>query len=171
MVIMRVQEVEHVISRHRVPEQLLSDRGKNFLLSLVQLVCKLIGTKKINTLGYHLQCDGLVEKFNGTLISMLSKSVGKYGRDWDKHLPYFLFAYRIALQELIKASPFYPLYGREPIPTGDALSEPRTIYELDFPISLKWLQIFLMCGYWLIRTLRRLRGSRSNNTRRVPFPL
>ena len=71
--------VEHVISRHGVPEQLLSDRGKNFLSSLVQEVCKLIGTKKINTSGYHPQCDGLVEKFNSTLISMLSKSVGKYG--------------------------------------------------------------------------------------------
>ena len=125
--------VEHVISRHGVPEQLLSDRGKNFLSSLVQEVCKLIGTKKINTSGYHPQCDGLVEKFNSTLISMLSKSVGKYGRDWNKHLPYLLFAYRVAVQESTKASPFYLLYGREPqVPTSDALAQPRTIYQVDF---------------------------------------
>ena len=126
--------VEQVIPRHGVPEQLLSDRGKNFLSSLVQEVCKLIGTKKINTSGYHPQCDGLVEKFNSTLISMLSKSVGKYGRDWDKHLPYLLFAYRVAVQESTKASPFYLLYGREPqVPTSDALAQPRTIYQVDFP--------------------------------------
>ena len=55
-------------------------------------VCKLIGTKKFNISGYHPQCDGLVEKFNSTLISMLSKSIGKYSRDWDKHLSYLLFA-------------------------------------------------------------------------------
>ena len=30
--------VEHVISRHGVPEQLLSDRGANFLSQLVQEV-------------------------------------------------------------------------------------------------------------------------------------
>ena len=93
----------------------------------------MIGTKKINTSGYHPQCNGLVEKFNSTLISMLSKSVGKYGRDWDKHLPYLLFTYRVAMQESTKASPFYLLYGREPqVPTSDALAQSRTIYQVGF---------------------------------------
>ena len=125
--------VEHVISRHGVPEYLLSDRGPNFLSNLVQQVCKLVGTSKINTSGYHPQCDGLVEKFNSTLINMLSKSVGKYGRDWDCHLPYLLFAYRVAIQDSTQASPFYLLYGREPrVPTETALSQPRTPYQVEF---------------------------------------
>ena len=72
--------VEHVVARHGVPQRLLSDRGPNFLSSLVQEVCKLLGTTKVNTSGYHPQCDGLVERFNSTLINMLSKSVDKYGR-------------------------------------------------------------------------------------------
>ena len=103
--------VEQAIHRHGVMKQLLSDkRGKSLLSSLVQEACKLISIKKINTSGYHPQCDGLVEKFNSTLINMLSKSVGKYGGDWDKHLPYLLFTYRIAMQESAKASPFYLLW-------------------------------------------------------------
>ena len=53
--------VEHVISRHGVPEHLLSDRGPNFLSELFLQVCKLLGVAKINTSGYYLQCDGLVE--------------------------------------------------------------------------------------------------------------
>ena len=126
--------VEHVISRHGVPEHLLSDRGANFLSTLVQEVLKLVGTVKLNTSGYHPQCDGLVEKFNGTLINMLSKSVSKYGRDWDSHLPYLLFTYRVAVQESTQASPFYLLYGREPrTPTESALSQPRTPYQIGFP--------------------------------------
>ena len=120
--------VEQVIPRHGVPELLLSDQGKNVLSLLIQEVCKLIGTKRINTSGYHPQCDGLVGKFNSTLISMLSKIVGKYGQVRDKHFPYLLLAYHVAVHELIKASPFY-LYGREPqVPTSDALAQPRTIY-------------------------------------------
>ena len=126
--------VEHVIARHGAPELLLSDRGPNFLSALVQEVCKLVGTTKLNTSGYHPQCDGLVEKFNGTLINMLSKCVGKYGRDWDCHLPYLLFAYRVAVQESTQASPFFLLYGREPrTPTESALDQPRTVYQVDFP--------------------------------------
>ena len=85
--------MEHVVTRHGVPERLLSDRGPNFLSELVQEVCKLLGTTKVNMSGYHPQCDGLVEKFNSTLINMLAKSVNKYGHDWDAHLPYLLFAY------------------------------------------------------------------------------
>ena len=126
--------VEHVIARHGVPEHLLSDREANFLSSLVQEVCKLVGTIKLNTSGYHPQCDGLVEKFNSTLVNMLSKSVSKYGRDWDQHLPYLLFAYRVAVQESTQMSPFYLLYGREPrVPTETALNQPRTVYQIDFP--------------------------------------
>ena len=126
--------VEQVIARHWVPELLLSDRGPNFLSTLVQEVCTLVGTIKINTSGYHPQCDGLVEKFNGTLINMLSKCVNKYGRDWDGHLPYLLFAYRVAVQESTQTSPFYLLYGREArVPTDSTLNQPRTAYQIDLP--------------------------------------
>ena len=87
------------VPNHGVPELLLSDRGPNFLSELVNEVCRLVGTVKINTAGYHLQCDGVVEKFNSTIINMLSKCVEKHGRDWDDHLPYLLLAYRVAVQE------------------------------------------------------------------------
>ena len=44
---------EHIISRHGVPEELLSDRGANFLSELITKVCKIFGVKKVNTSGYH----------------------------------------------------------------------------------------------------------------------
>ena len=125
--------VEEIVSRHGVPERLLSDRGPNFLSSLIEKVCQLLGTTKVNTSRYHPQCDGHVEKFNSTLINMLSKSVGQYGNDWDKRLPYVLFAYRVAVQDSTKSSPFYLLYGRHSrVPTYLALGHPRTVYQIDF---------------------------------------
>ncbi len=65
--------VDHVVCRHGVREELLSDRGANFLSELVQGVCEVLGVKKVNTSGHHCQTDGLVEKFNSTLIAMISK--------------------------------------------------------------------------------------------------
>ena len=57
-----------------------------------------------------------------------------YGHDWDCHLPYLLIAYRAAVYDSTLMSPFYLLYGWEPIlPTERALSEPRTTYQVDFP--------------------------------------
>ena len=85
-------------------------------------VYELLGIKKINTTAYHPQTDGLVERFNRTLISMLAKTVQKQGRDWDEHLPYVLYAYRTSIQESTKESPFYLLYGRDArLPTDEVI--------------------------------------------------
>ena len=106
--------VEHIVSRHGVPSQLLSDRGPAFLSHLMAEVCHLLGVKKVNTTAYHPQTDGLVERFNRTLTAMLSKTVEESGRDWEDRLPFVLFAYRTSLQESTQESPFYLLYGRDP---------------------------------------------------------
>ena len=131
---------EHVISRHGVPEELLSDRGTNFLSDLIAEICKVLGMKKINTSGYHPQTDGLVEKFNSTLINMIAKSCEIHAHDWDEHLAHLLFAYRVSAQESTKESPFYLLYGRDPrIPTETALSHPTSPYNVnpdDYKIEL-----------------------------------
>ena len=91
-----------------------------------------MGTKKVNTSSYHPQTDGLVERFNRTLTSMLAKTVEKDERNWDHRLPYVLFAYRTSLQESTRESPFHLLYGRDArLPTEAALSHPRTCYQVD----------------------------------------
>ena len=62
---------EEIICRHGIPEELLSDQGANFLSNLVLELCKILG---VNTSGYHPQTDGMVERFNSTLTSMIAKS-------------------------------------------------------------------------------------------------
>ena len=124
--------VEEVACRHGVPEELLSDRGANFLSDLMHCVCEILGVEKINTSGYHPQTDGLVERFNSTLINMISKSCEVQNHDWDQHLPYLLFAYRSSVQESTRESPFCLLYGRDPrIPTETVLSKPVSPYLVD----------------------------------------
>ena len=71
--------VQEVVCRHGVPSQLLSDRGKAFLSQLMMEVCRVLGVKKVNTTAYHPQTDGLVERFNRTLINMLAKRVERHG--------------------------------------------------------------------------------------------
>ena len=78
--------VEEIVSRHSVPTEILSDRGKAFLSSLMKEVVKLLGIHQTNTTAYHPQTDGLVERFNRTLTTMLGKTVKKGSHDWDKHL-------------------------------------------------------------------------------------
>ena len=124
--------VDHVICRHGVPANLLSDRGKAFLSSLIEDIYKLMGIHKVSTTTYHPQMDGLVERFNRTLTDMLAKTVDKSGRDWDRHLAHILFAYRVSPQESTCESPFFLLYGRDArLPTEAALTHPKTQYQVD----------------------------------------
>ena len=60
--------VEKIVNRHGVPAQLLSDRGGAFLSTLLQEIEALLGFHKVNTSAYHPQRDGLVERFNRTLM-------------------------------------------------------------------------------------------------------
>ena len=122
--------VEEIFCRHGAPQELLSDRGANFLSNLIHEVCQILKIKKVNTSGYHPQTDGLVEKFNGTLTNMLAKSAEK-NSNWDSHLPFLLFAYRATVQESVRESPFYLLYGRDPRFPTEELQNNSPNYAVD----------------------------------------
>ena len=65
---------------------------------------------------------------------MLAKTAEQNGKNWDKKLPFVLFAYRSTTQESTGESPFRLLYGQDPkLPTEDALScsVDRTQVDLD----------------------------------------
>ena len=79
--------------------------------------------KGLRTSPYHPQTDGLVERFNQTLKEMLRKTASEEGKDWDKLLPYVLFAYREVPQESTGFSPFELVYGREVRGPLDVLKE------------------------------------------------
>lgn len=102
-----------LFSRVGIPKEILTDCGTNFLSKLLQQVYQLLGVKGIKTTPYHPQTDGLVERYNQTLKNMLRKFVSHTGADWDRWLPYLLFAYREVPQASTGFSPFELLYGRQ----------------------------------------------------------
>ena len=99
-------------SRIGVPATLLSDMGTQFLAEVMGEVSRLLSIRRLTTTPYHPQCNGLVEKFNGTLKSMLKKMCRECPRDWDRYISPLLFAYREAPQASLGFSPFELLYGR-----------------------------------------------------------
>jgi hypothetical protein len=105
------KELVKLFARVGIPDEILSDQGTNFMSTLLQEIYQMLHIKRIRTTPYHLQTDGLLERFNGTLKSMLRKMTSKNQKDWDELLPYILFAYREIPQELTGFSPFELLYG------------------------------------------------------------
>ena len=106
------EELIQLFSRTGVPQEILTDQGSNFTSRLLAELYRLLHIKPIKTTPYHPQTDGLVERFNQTLKAMLRKSATEEGKDWDKLIPYLLFAYREVPQASTGFSPFELLYGR-----------------------------------------------------------
>ena len=78
--------VEHTVPVVGVPKALLSDQDTNLLSHLMQDVCGLLGIEKLNTTAYHPQCNGLVERFNCMLKTMIRTHVAKLIRSTMGHL-------------------------------------------------------------------------------------
>ena len=104
---------EDIICRHGCPGKILTDRGTHFNNQLLQKLSNKFEIKHLMSTPYHPQTNGLVERFNRTLIEALAKTAKDHVEDWDKYIAPILFAYRTSTHSTTKISPFYLVYGRE----------------------------------------------------------
>ena len=105
--------VREVVSRFGVPYIIHSDQGRQYESQLFLEMCKVLHIKKTRTTPYHPQSDGMVERFNKTLVRMLKSYINNHQSDWDEHLPFLTMAYRSAELETTGFSPNYLMLGRE----------------------------------------------------------
>ena len=101
-----------IFSRVGVPNSIVSDNGPQFVSNIMKEVSRLLSIETIHSSPYHPQGNGLVERLNGTLKSMLRRMCAEKPKDWDRFLQPLMFAYREAPQHSLLFSPFEMLYGR-----------------------------------------------------------
>ena len=102
-----------IYCRVGVPEEMLTDMGTQFISKCMKEVSRLLSVKQLTTTPYNPQCNGLVERFNGTLKTMMKKLCSEQPRQWNRYIEPLLFAYREVPQETTGFSPFELLYGRQ----------------------------------------------------------
>ena len=66
--------------------RLLSDWGANFMSSIINEVCKILGVKKLWTTPYHPQTNGLVERSHQHLMKMIGTLEEDKKADMPGHL-------------------------------------------------------------------------------------
>ena len=101
------------ILRFGVPEQLHSDQGRNFESDVIAEVCNTLGVVKTRTTPYHPQSDGLVERQNRTLLSMLAMVTANHPSSWENHLQGLCMAYNTSVQPTTGYTPFFLMFGRQ----------------------------------------------------------
>ena len=112
-------------------------------------LCLLCGSHKTRTTPYHPESDGLVERFNSTLLIMLAMFAGENRDDWDDLLPAVMMAYRSSVHESTGISLYRLIFGEEctlPMDVGLPRQEP----DLPDPISspfVVWVRDALEVAY------------------------
>ena len=105
--------LKEIVSRHRVPISIISDRDSRFTSRFWQSMQKALGTQIDMSTAYHPQTDGQSERTIQTLEDMLRACVIDFGKGWEKHLPLVEFSYNNSYHASIKAAPYEALYGRK----------------------------------------------------------
>ena len=105
---------EHFIAVFRAPAKLLSDRGVNFMSTLVEELCSAFGIQKCRTTAYHAQCNRQVEHFHQMLFHMIGKLSHDKKAQWEQHLPELLQAYNSTQSVMTGYLLHYLMCGRCP---------------------------------------------------------
>ena len=68
------------------PTRIHSDQGRNFESSLIKELSSLAGVHKSRTTPYHPMGNGMVERFNLTLLKMLGTLEDHQKQDWKSYV-------------------------------------------------------------------------------------
>ena len=102
------------------PAKLHSDKGANFESMVIKKLCNITGTRKTRTTPYHPMGNGMVERFNKTLLNMLGTLNYKQKSDWKSYVPTLCHAYNAATHDSTGYVPFFLMFGRHPRLAVDA---------------------------------------------------
>ena len=105
---------EEFFIHYGFPSKIHSDKGASIESKLIKKLCEIYGMKKTRTNPYHPMGNGMVERFNKTLLNMLGTLPSEKKSDWKSHVITLTNAYNAAVHDSTGYSPHYLMFGRHP---------------------------------------------------------
>ncbi|KAG2193801.1 hypothetical protein INT47_009943 [Mucor saturninus] len=98
----------------------LTDGGSHFDNQYVERFAAYVQARHSFASGYHPETNGLVERFNGTLLAQLKKMAHDCPTTWHAHVNGILYTYRTRPHSILKISPYELMFGVVPqLPQGE----------------------------------------------------
>ena len=116
-------------ARHGTPSIAQSDNGKQFVAEVTDQFMRVGQLTQVNSTANHPATQGLVERHNRTLLTLLKVFCSRQMNDWDEHLDEVVGAYNstrhastgfsphmlmTAKEKSIPLSYVYPEFAKEP---------------------------------------------------------
>ena len=120
--------VDNMYSKFGGSIKILSDNGTEFKNKIFEQVAKELGViYKLYTPPYHPASNGRIEGFHAFLKACISKHIAPQ-LEWDDLVPLACAAYNFIPNEHSKESPFFLMFGRDPVLPLNTLLEPKVRY-------------------------------------------
>ncbi|XP_068213380.1 uncharacterized protein [Palaemon carinicauda] len=107
------EKLVEFFSRYGLPRKIQTDCGTNFTSKVFRGKCAELAIQCTTSVPYHPESQGVVERFHQTLKSVLKKYCYEQGEDWEKGLPFALFAIRNHPNASTGVAPFELIYGHK----------------------------------------------------------
>src|SRR5258705_8373777 len=141
--------LEHVWCHHRLPEEVISNRGPAFMSNFSCELAALLGVKLTPSTSYHLQTDGQMERMNQEIEAYLQVFMSHQQDDWANWLPLAEFAYNNKVHVATCQTLFeldagqHPCLGVEPMRTltveaADTFTRQLDRAQEEAKAALKW---------------------------------
>ena len=111
---------DHVWRNHGLPDQIISDRGSQFVSKFTRELNRLLGIRTTPSTAYHPQTDGQTERINQEIERYLRVFINHRQDDWSEWLSLAEFAYNNHIHSATRRTPFeidngtHPRMGTEP---------------------------------------------------------
>ena len=105
---------DFVWKHHGLPQQVISDRGPQFVSKFMKELNHLLGIKTASSTAYHPQTDGQTERVNQEVEQYLRLFVNHRQDDWAEWLALAEFCHNNRIQASTRQTPFMLNTGRNP---------------------------------------------------------
>ena len=120
--------IDNVYSKFGGSLKMLSDNGTELKNKMFEQVSKELGFEyKLYTQPYHPASNGRIEGFHAFLKACIAKHVAPQ-LEWDVLIPLACAAYNFIPNEHSKESPFFLMFGRDPVLPLNTLLGPKMRY-------------------------------------------
>jgi len=106
--------LREIFSKHGLPADIVSDRGRHFTSRFWKSLCDLLKVQSNLSTAYHPETDGQTERVNQSLEQYLRIYINYQQDNWSNLLPVAEFAYNNATHSATGVSPFFATLGYHP---------------------------------------------------------
>ena len=123
--------VNRVFLLYGIPKVILTDQGSNFMSDVFKRICKLFQIEKLNTVAYHPESNGTLERTHRTLVTYLRSYVDTKPSNWDQWLQFASFTFNTTPHSITRYSPYELLFGRKCNLPGELEQKTQPLYNYD----------------------------------------